>query len=269
MAELPTVTPRPKKIDTTTIAGIGVTFAALIGVMALGGDPGQFADLKSFLIVIVGTIFIVVAGSPWSVFTDSIKKISLTFSYNSLPMNQIAEEMVLMSNYAKKEGVLKLEGEVVESLSSEPFLCNGLQLVIDSIKEKDLIKIFNDKMGFTQEQNLKSIETLERIGSTSPVMGLIGTIIGLVQMLANLDDPSAIGPGMAVALLTTLYGSIIANVLIAPLVSKLKIIDEDDITVKKIYSTTLLSIARKENPRMLEQSLNGILSAKDQINVFE
>jgi chemotaxis protein MotA len=173
-----------------------------------------------------------------------------------------------LSQMARKHGVLSLQ-DILETLRHEPFLQKGIAMVVDGVPGDEVESILRRDMIATAQRHAKSASVLRRASELSPAMGLIGTLIGLVQMLTNLDDPSTIGPSMAVALLTTFYGAVMANMILVPLAAKLERNSALEETVNHIYVLGVASIGRQENPRRLEMLVNSIMPPANRIRFFD
>jgi len=154
-------------------------------------------------------------------------------------------------------------------LAGEPFLARGLRLVIDGSPSEQVEQVMRNEMQAISQRHGEGARVLHRAAEVAPAMGLIGTLIGLVRMLRNLEDPSAIGPAMSVALLTTFHGAILANMVFAPLAAKLEKKSSEELLVNELYLLGALSIARQENPRNLETELNAVLPPSRRVRFFD
>jgi len=241
-----------------TLLGIVAGFGLIISAMIIGGSPWDFVNLQSVLIVLGGTIAITVVS--FSV-KDLMQIPSALWRMMSYTMIKIAEK-------ARSGGVIALD-QVSKTLDDEPFLQKGLELAIDGAKPEEIENILKQEIYSNATIQSKSVDLLRRSAEVAPAMGLIGTLVGLVQMLGNLSDPSTIGPAMAVALLTTFYGAILAHMVLIPLSSKAERNSHNESTLSLLYLTGVLSIGREENPRRLEMQLNAMLPQKNRINYYE
>jgi chemotaxis protein MotA len=177
---------------------------------------------------------------------------------------KLIQEGIELANIARKEGVLGLEGRDIDN----EFLKRGIQLCVDGHEPEFVRSMLGKDINMTIDRHERGQAIFKSIGDVAPAMGMIGTLIGLVQMLGNLEDPSAIGPGMAVALLTTFYGAILANMVLSPLASKLERNIADEELVANVSKVAAESICRTDNPRRLELLLNAMLPPSKQINYF-
>jgi chemotaxis protein MotA len=173
-----------------------------------------------------------------------------------------------ISQMARKNGVLSLQ-KILDSVKSEPFLHKAVSLVVDGVPGGQVENILRRELNSMAQRHAKSANVLRRAADFAPAMGLIGTLIGLVQMLGNLDDPTTIGPSMAVALLTTFYGAVLANLVFVPLASKLERNSSLEEVVNNVYVMGAASIGRQENPRRLEMLLNSTMPPSERIRFFE
>ena len=246
--------------------------ASLIGIIAgvvvfvfgvASGDYGfagleYFFDLPSVIITIFGTLSSVFTSNTIPDFVSGLKSISLIFKSTSDDAKQIIRSILDLSNVARKEGLLALE-EASNGLE-DPFLKKGVGLIVDGT-DPDLVRsILETELVYIESRHKKTIGFWETVAALGPAWGMIGTLIGLILMLQNLADTSSIGPNMAIALITTLYGSLIANWIATPVANKLGAINAKEISMKEVMVEGLLSIQAGENPRLIEEKLKSFLS---------
>ena len=181
---------------------------------------------------------------------------------------EIGVTMIQIAEKARTGGVMSLE-KISKSFEDEPFLKKGLELTADGANVDEIESILKQEIYYTSSIQSKSVDLLRRSAEVAPAMGLIGTLVGLVQMLGNLSDPSTIGPAMAVALLTTFYGAILAHMVLIPLSTKAERNSHNESTLNLLYLTGLLSIGREENPRRLEMQLNAMLPQTHRISYYD
>ena len=189
---------------------------------------------------------------------NGFKSISLPFKDKTYDPSQTIRTIIEMSNVGRKEGLLALE-EAANGIEDE-FLKKGIMLVVDGTDPELVRGILETDMVCLETRHKDVIKFWEKWGEQGPAWGMIGTLIGLINMLKNLEDSSTIGPNMAVALVTTFYGSLIANWLCAPFANKLKANNELELTLKTLIIEGLLSIQAGENPRVIEEKLKSFLS---------
>jgi chemotaxis protein MotA len=180
----------------------------------------------------------------------------------------MARQLMDIAAVAKKKGLLALAGAEAE-LKKDPQLYKAVQIVTDGYSANDIERILSQDLDALVERHRRSASILRRASEISPAMGLIGTLIGLVQMLANLSDPEAIGPAMAVALLTTFYGAILGTAVLSPMAAKLERNSNEEAMLRSMIMITMSSIARQDNPRRLEMLLNSELPPSEQIRYFD
>lgn len=261
--------PRAKtSIDFATIAGIPGAFLLVMTAIILGGSPDAFLDLKSIFIVIGGTLGIVTACFSLDEIKGSFKVVLQAFFHVSRDTEATAKHLLHIAEIAKKKGVLALQKHLPH-LKSSGILYKGVGMVIDGSSGDDVETMMKQEFQTLAHRNASTIRILQKAAEISPAMGLIGTLVGLVQMLGNLDDPSTMGPSMAIALLTTFYGVILANMVFTPLASKLERNSSEDMLIASLYVMSAASIGRKESPRRLEMLLNTVLPPEHRIKYFD
>ena len=243
------------------LAGIGLI---LFGIIQSAGTVSaiwdSFLDLPSFIITLGGTITALITSYPMPVFISNLKSIGNAFKMPQLDENGTIMKIIELSNVARKEGLLALE-ELGSSLEDE-FMKKGILLIVDGT-EPDLVRgIMETELSCIESRHKSVIGFWENMASMGPAWGMIGTLIGLVNMLKNLEDASTIGPNMAVALLTTLYCSMVANWIATPIAAKLKYNNDLEIQLKEVTIEGLLSIQAGENPRVIEEKLKSFIAPK-------
>lgn len=245
-------------MDLATLVGIIGAFAIIIIAMVLGGDPGMFVNVPSLLIVIGGSLFAVLMKFELSQFIGSIKVGAKAFIFKLAKPDTLIDEIVGLAGEARKGGLLSLEGKEV----SYEFLGKGIQLLVDG-HDPDVVKsLLNKDMKLAQDRHALGAKIFSDLGDMAPAMGMIGTLIGLVSMLANMDDPKSIGPAMAVALLTTLYGAMAANMIFLPMADKLVLRNQEEGRLQSMVIDALLGIQSGQNPRVIESMLRTYLPDK-------
>ncbi|MCW8877483.1 MAG: flagellar motor protein PomA [Kangiellaceae bacterium] len=243
-------------MDIATLVGLLGAIAMVVMAMIIGGSVGTFIDTPSILIVVVGTHFVIMMKYPLGDFLSAAGSGMKVLFFKSPNCDELIEKIVELADMARKSGLLALEGADIP----DPFMKKGIGLLVDghdgdvvrAILEKDM------KMASTRHQSGSSV--FRSMADVAPAMGMIGTLIGLVAMLSNMDDPKSIGPAMAVALLTTLYGAIMANMVGIPIADKLNVRDDEEKTSKALIIDGLLGIQAGQNPRVIEQVLHGYLA---------
>ncbi len=242
-----------------TVVGLLGAFGLIVGSIAMGGSFGAFIDVPSILITVGGGLMATLASNPLPDFVRGLKAAVKAFNPPVKDPEEIIQVMVEIATRARKEGILALEADIDKYYAIDPYLGIAMRMLIDGV-ELDTIKLVMDNMYTVLDEYLETeVRVWEHATDYFPAFGMIGTLIGLVQMLNNLNDPSAIGPGMAVALLTTLYGAVLANVFAGPIAKKLKIFKNKDLRNKEIIYTGVQFIAKGENPKVIEQILRSYL----------
>lgn len=255
-------------INTPALAGLICGIAILALAIGLGGSPASFFNLPAILIVGGGTICgLIVSFSPGDV-ADSIKLTKHALSRPTPDASDAAVRLLHLADIARQRGVLSLQA-VLPDLAGEAFLHKGLSLAIDGLPGPEVEAILMHDLHAAADRQAVSVGVLRRGAEYAPAMGLIGTLIGLVQMLSQLDDPAAIGPSMAVALLTTFYGAVLANLVLAPLAGKLERAGAEDMLLNQIFAMGAASISRQENPRRLEILFNSVLPPGRRVQYFD
>lgn len=242
-------------MDLATLVGLLGALALIVISMLMSGELGMFVNVPSLVIVVGGTIFAVMAKFGLSQFLGAIKVAGKSFKTKLPDPNELIEEVVALADEARKGGLLSLEGKEVSS----DFLQRGIQLLVDG-HDPDVVKtlLSKDKVQAVERHSVGS-NIFASMTDMAPAMGMIGTLIGLVAMLANMDDPKAIGPAMAVALLTTLYGAVIANAMTGPISDKLKLRAAEEAMIKSLVIDALLAIQGGQNPRVIDSMLRAYL----------
>jgi chemotaxis protein MotA len=243
-------------VDLATLVGILGAFAMVIMAMMLGGSLTMFVDIPSVLIVILGGLFVVLMKFELGQFLGAGKIMGKAFSFKMSKPESVITEVVELAGLARKGGLLSLEGKEV----SDAFLGKGIQLLVDG-HDPDVVRtILSKEAKLAAERHTLGIAIFKCIGDVGPAMGMIGTLIGLVAMLANMSDPKTIGPAMAVALLTTLYGAMLANMVALPVADKLSLRRDEEARLKSMIIDALLSIQAGQNPRVIESMLQAYIA---------
>lgn len=236
--------------------------------MIFGGSPMSFIDAPSIMIVIGGTIAITIVSFSVKDLRNIPGSLWRIMSYTPHDPREVGVTMIQISEKARSGGLIGLE-KISKTFSHEPFLHKALNLAIDGTNVQDMENILQKEIYYTSTLQSKSVDLLRRAAEVAPAMGLIGTLVGLVQMLGNLSDPSTIGPAMSVALLTTFYGAVLAHMLLIPLANKAERNSHNESTLNSLYMVGVLSIGREENPRRLEMQLNSMLPQTNRINYYK
>ena len=246
-------------MDISTIIGLVLGFGFILMGILLGGELGLFVDAPSGAIVIGGTFATLFSRYPINVVFTIFGVIKKTV-FNSVPeTGEVITQFVQLSQIARKEGLLALERVQFE----DPFLAKGINFCVDGAEGYQIEAIMTREVQYLKARHQAGNDMLKALEVSAPAFGMIGTLVGLVNMLANMDDPKSIGPAMAVAILTTLYGAVIANVIAVPLKDKLSFYSAKELDLKNLMVEGVLGLKRGENPRMLEETLHTFLSPTD------
>lgn len=259
---------RGHSIDFATIIGLCLGMGLIAIAILIGDSNASFLNTPSIMIVLVGTMAVTAVSFSGREIINAGKIILRTALNKSYDPSDTAYAIVELSSISKKHGILSLN-RIEDELRKEPFLAKGIEMLTDGLPENEIEDLMNREIKSLKDRHHRSANILRRGSEIAPAMGLIGTLVGLVQMLANLDDPDKIGPAMAVALLTTFYGAIFGTVILSPLAAKLERNSEEEVMVKTLILNGVMSIARQDNPRRVEVLLNTILPPQDNIQVFD
>lgn len=253
-------------MDIASLLGLILGFAMLIfgifsSITKSGGDFGEYIDISSFIITFGGAFTATLTSHSLQDYIGGLKSFTLIFKASKLNTGEMIQKIIDLSNVARKEGLLSLEEAATDM--DEPFLKKGILLVVDGT-DPDLVRaIMETELISVEGRHKARIGFWDTLGSMGPAWGMIGTLVGLVDMLYHMEDPGAIGPAMAVALITTLYGSLLANWVCIPVSNKLKADNAEEMMLKEVMIEGLLSIQAGENPRVIEEKLKSFLAPKD------
>ena len=256
------------KLDFATILGLIFANGLVVGAVLSGAGNANFFNIPALMIVLLGTM----ATTSVSYTGNELKHVPGILGNTIVRWirkpSTMALQLLDIASIARRKGILALSGMESE-LAKDPFLAHAMQLVTDGYSAEDIEHVLGAEIDSLVERHRHSASILRRASEVAPAMGLIGTLVGLVQMLAQLEDPSSIGPSMAVALLTTFYGAIMGTVVLGPLAAKLERNSNDEATLKSMIMAAMMSIVRQENPRRLEMQLNSMVLPEDRIEYFK
>ncbi len=247
-------------MDISSVIGVVSGFGFVLGTILLGGSLMAFVDIPSIVIVFGGCAASSMIAFPLADFLSVFKTSIKVFVFKIQPAEDIINNLVEISNKARKGGLLSIESDIQST--PDPYLAQALQMTVDGVKTGDIAAIMQKKMSLTKKNLDTGVKVFQGMGSYGPAFGMIGTLIGLVQMLANLDDPSSIGPSMAVAMITTFYGALIANLIFIPMAEKLSGRNEEEITNMNIIFEGIISIREGEHPKLMEDKLRIYITDK-------
>lgn len=256
-------------MDIASILGFGLCII-FVFVSIVIGDQGlaavwNFLNAPSAMITFGGAFCAVLASYTLPDFIAGLKSITLTFKTSEMNTPDVIRKIIELSNVARKEGLLSLEEASTEL--EDPFLKKGVLLIVDGTDPELVRAIMETELTSVDNRHRKKIGFWDDLGAMGPAWGMIGTLIGLINMLQMMNDPSSIGPQMAIALITTLYGSMLANWICIPTSTKLKAKNEKEMTIKEIMIEGLLSIQAGENPRVIEEKLKSFLTPAEKASM--
>lgn len=242
-------------MDLATLIGLIGAFGIVLTSIMLGGSAGTFVNTPSLLVVLGGTVLVTMMKFSLGKFAGAASIAVKAFLYKPSNPEELIEESVELAKAARQGGLLALEDREI----SDEFMKTGLGLLIDGHPADTVRSMLQKDLNETLKRHSDGQDIFKAIGDVGPAMGMIGTLIGLVQMLSNMDDPKQIGPAMAVALLTTLYGAILANMFALPIADKLAVRSREENTSKTLIIDALLSIQGGQNPRIIAAMLEAYL----------
>ncbi len=244
-------------MDIATVVGIISATGLVLGAIFMGSGLNVFINIPSLCIVVGGTFGVTLIAYPLKDFLGVIKVVQKAIFTKNISATELISTFMNFAKKTRKEGILALESELKEV--RDEFFKKGIQLSIDGLEPQQIQKILDTEIGFVRDRHKLGADIFTTMGTFAPAMGMIGTLIGLVQMLQSMDDPSTIGPAMAVALLTTFYGSLIANICCMPIAGKLKTRSKEEMLTKEMTIQGIMSLSSGDNPRILEQKLMAFL----------
>lgn len=242
-------------MDFATLIGLVGALLLISSAVILGVSPGVFLNAPSLLIVVGGTLLVVLAKFSFRQFLGAFKVAARAFKFKLPDTEDSINELVDIAQVARKEGVLGLESREVSS----PFLRQGIQMLVDGQTATTIRELLSKERLMTLDHNRSGAKVFTAMADVAPAMGMIGTLIGLVQMLSNMEDPKLIGPAMAVALLTTLYGAMIATMIATPIADKLSLRMTEEARMQSLWTDALVAMQEGKNPRVIEQLLSSYL----------
>lgn len=250
-------------------AGLGIVIGIVligIGIIQAGGDISSYLSGSSLLIVVGGVAASTVVRYRPAELRSLWRIIRIAFSSKGTSPREVISLIVRLADKARREGLLAMEDDAEEI--EDEFLRKGIQLVVDGADPELVKNILEIEIACLEERHRKGHGMFQFMAAVSPAYGMVGTIIGLIVMLSNLSDPSQLGPAMAVALITTFYGVILANLVFLPLAGKLRLRSEEEVLMKEIMTEGILSIQQGENPRIIEEKLMSFLAPAQRTAVY-
>lgn len=244
-------------MDLATLIGIVSAFALVIASIMMGSGLGLFIDIPSAMIVAGGTLGATMIHYPLKDVLGVFRVLRNVFLSKVWSMHDLIDRFVEFSRKSRRDGLLALERDLWTL--NDGFLVRGLQLAVDGMEPDSIREILEIEIDYQQERHRLGAEILNTMGTFSPAMGMIGTLIGLIQMLRTMEDPGTIGPAMALALVTTFYGAVGANLICLPMAGKLRKRSQEETIVKEMVIAGIIAIVNGENPRIVEQKLHAFM----------
>jgi len=252
-------------MDIATVLGVVIAIGLILSSIILGGGTfGAFLDPASVMVVLGGSIASAMISFPMKNFLNVFTILMKVFFYNLDSIPGLIEEIVSLAETARRDGLLALEGRLEEI--ENPFVVLGIQMAVDGTRPEVMEDILRTELDAVATRHRDGKALMDCMGRFAPAFGMIGTLMGLVIMLGDMSDPSKIGAGMAVALLTTMYGAVASNVVFLPFAEKLGFINKQELLTMEIIVRGIMAIQSGENPRVIEQKLNTFIPPKLRAN---
>ena len=253
-------------MDLATIVGIVVGFGMIVGAIG-GSNIVFFISIPSVIVVLGGTLSAIMVNYSFKDILSTIGVVKKTV-FGSIPAAEdVIPQLVDFGQKARRDGILVLQNETDKI--KDPFILKGVQLAIDGMEPQVINAILQNEIDHIKDRHKAGYMIILTFGTFAPAFGMIGTLIGLVLMLQQMDDPSKIGPAMSIALITTFYGAVLANLVFLPLAGKLKKKSEDEMLTLELAQEGIVAIAAGDNPRIIEQKLHGYLMPGKRKTVFK
>tara|TARA_R110001599_G_scaffold57591_6_gene158331 strand:- start:28889 stop:29653 length:765 start_codon:yes stop_codon:yes gene_type:complete len=246
-------------MDLATLLGLVGAMGVVMAAIITGGSPIIFMNVPSILIVLGGTALVVMMKFTLGQFFGAFKVAARAFTFKLDEPEDLITQVVELATIARKEGMLALENAEINN----EFLRDGVRMLIDGNNREVVSAVMSKDLQQTIDRHKWGSKVFSATGDVAPAMGMIGTLIGLVQMLSSMDDPKSIGPAMAVALLTTLYGAVLANMVAIPIADKLDLRKAQEGRIKAMCIDGVLAIQEGQNPRIIESMLKAYLEPKE------
>ncbi|QDS86023.1 Chemotaxis protein PomA [Rosistilla ulvae] len=248
-------------MDIASLVGVILALGLILGSIALGSAPfSAFIDLPSFLVVIGGAVAAALICFPMKNMVGSPMVAMKVFLNKAPDLQSLIKQIVELAETARRDGLLALESKIADV--DHPLVKSGLQMAVDGSTPEGVEEVLRTEVSAIAIRHKDGKAVMDQLGRFAPAYGMIGTLMGLIMMLSNMSDPSSIGAGMAVALITTLYGAIVANVFFSPFAEKLGLISRQEMVSMEIAIRGVLAIQSGESPRAIEQKLRTYLPPK-------
>jgi chemotaxis protein MotA len=256
-----------RQLDVGTIFGILAAFGLVFYAIQLGGDVSVFLDLPSVLIVLGGTFGATLINHPLAEIGRTFGLVKTAFFPDRSALGERVARVLHFSRRLRSEDVTALRSEFEEE--TDPFFRQCLELLLEGVEEHEIRRVMEIELSFLDDRHRRGARLFSTMGTIAPAMGLVGTLIGLIQMLQSLDTPSRIGPAMSVALLTTFYGALFANVIFIPFAGKLRTRSEEEFLAKELTIEGVVCLAQRLNPKTIERRLHGFLPGAKRISEYQ
>ena len=240
-------------MDIGTVVGLVVAFVSVGLAIMLGGDPLALINIPSLVVVVGGATGAVVCAFPLAKITKAHTVIMKSVFNEAPDVEGVIRDLVKFAEIARREGILSLENHITDM--KEEFVVRGIKMAVDGTDPELIRVIMETELEGIMDRHIQGKMILDQFAKYAPAFGMIGTLMGLIFMLGSMDDPSSIGPSMAVALITTLYGAVIANVFAGPLADKLYQNDQAEVLMKTVIIAGVMAIQSGDNPRVVESKL--------------
>lgn len=248
-------------MDIATIIGLAIGTVLMVASIILGGAPLIFVNMPAFLIVLGGTLATAFIRFGMNDVFNSVRVAMNAFFSKIGKPHEIIQEIVSLANIARKNGLIVLEQQPIR----DHFLKKAVMYCADGHEAEFITEVLRKEVSLAMERHEVGKKVFVSMGDAAPAFGMIGTLIGLVHMLSSMDDPNSIGPAMAVALLTTLYGAVLANLVCLPIADKLALRSEEEERNRKLIIEGVLGILKGLNPRVMEEFLQTFLPPKERL----
>ena len=251
-------------MDLATMIGVVLGIGLIIGSILLGGSISAFINIPGIAVVVGGTVAATLIMQKLNIVIGAIKVgLNVLFDKGS-PPESIIQTIVKMSTTVRKDGLLSLE----KMKTDNPFLQKGIRMLVDGMSQEDVKSVLRTELAYLKQRHKRGQKVFKFMASTAPAMGMVGTLIGLVQMLQTLSNPSAIGPAMAVALLTTFYGAVLSFLFFGPMAAKLENRTAEESASLEMIISGIIGMVNGDNPRVIEQRLASFLDPKTRAAVI-
>jgi len=253
----------------TTLIGMILAFALVVVAIMIDTSIGAFINLQGILIVVLGTVAVTAISFRWQEMVILPGNIYTLLSQGRRDPSEEALKVLKIASEARKHNDFLILEKLLPQLKDVPFLQQAIKMIVDDQTTEEIEHIMRREASSTQARHMRAVDFLRRAGEVAPAMGLIGTLIGLVKMLGSLSNPEDLGPAMAVALLTTFYGAVMAHLIFIPLAAKTEHTTSEEALINTLYAMAATSIRRRENPRRLEMLLNTVLPPAKRVAFFK